>query len=116
MTSVYQELRSSLYLLALVDTGRILFSIGNLSPDTVPIFARFRLETIRSFLFVVSMFTLLGLTENVNGGKVWEISDLCLHVLPVIVCAGGWLQKKGEVDSAKGLAELEQSKYKIKGA
>jgi hypothetical protein len=62
------------------------------------------------------MCTLLGLTGTIKGEGEWNTSDWCLHVLPIIVCAGGWMQKKSEVDTANGLAELEKAKYTMKGA
>jgi hypothetical protein len=116
LTSVFRHLRSSLQLFALIDLGRIFFLVCNLSPNTVPLFSGFRLQTIRSFLLVVGMLTLYGSTGTVKGDGEWTTADWCLHTLPALVCFGGWLQKKGEVETATGLAELEKSKYQMKGA
>jgi len=114
--NLYRDLTSSHYLFSLITLVQIINLISNITPDTLPQLKSLPQEYIQALSVVTAILTLSGCTTFVRGHGPWSTLEAIRLFVPIVVSGGAWLQRKGEVDTERSLEELDQARYRMKGA
>jgi len=114
--NLYRDLTTSHYLFSLITLAQTVNLISNMTPDTIPELKFLPQEYIKALFVITAILTLGGCTTFIRGHGAWSTLEAIRLFVPVVVSGGAWLQKKGEVDTERSLEELDQARYRMKGA